>query len=75
MQEAEEYLVALYQGGCEMSTEQEQKKAQEIMDFRYALIAELLNPYLSPAARRELMREKAGRPEAQGALRQGSLSG
>jgi transposase InsO family protein len=44
-----------------MSTDQEQKKAQEIMDFRYAIIAELLNPYLSPAQRRELMREKAGR--------------
>ena len=44
-----------------MSKEQEEKKAQQIMDFRYAIIAELLNPYLSQTERRELMREKADR--------------
>jgi putative transposase len=44
-----------------MSTEQEEKKAQQIMDFRYSIIAELLNPYLSRIERRTLMREKAGR--------------
>jgi len=44
-----------------MSTKQEEKKAQEIMDFRYSIIAELLNPYLSRIERRTLMREKAGR--------------
>ncbi|RKX73578.1 MAG: hypothetical protein DRP87_18665 [Spirochaetes bacterium] len=44
-----------------MNKEQEEKKAQEIMDFRYSIIAELLNPYLSRSERRALMREKAGR--------------
>jgi transposase InsO family protein len=44
-----------------MSKEQEEKKAQQIMDFRYAIIAELLNPYLSQTERRGLMREKADR--------------
>jgi len=44
-----------------MSQEQEEKKAQEIMDFRYSIIAELLNPYLCRLERRNLMREKAGR--------------
>lgn len=44
-----------------MDKEQEQKKAQQIMDFRYSIIAELLNPYLSRAERRALMRQKAGR--------------
>jgi transposase len=44
-----------------MSKEQEDKKAEEIMDFRYSIIAELLNPYLSRMERRSLMREKATR--------------
>ena len=44
-----------------MDKEQEQKKAQQIMDFRYSIIAELLNPYLSRGERRALMRQKAGR--------------
>jgi len=44
-----------------MDKEQEQNKAQQIMDFRYSIIAELLNPYLSRAERRALMRQKAGR--------------
>lgn len=44
-----------------MNREQEEKKSQQIADFRYAIIAELLNPYLSRAERRSLMREKAHR--------------
>jgi len=44
-----------------MDKEQEQNKAQQIMDFRYSIIAELLNPYLNRAERRALMRQKAGR--------------
>jgi transposase InsO family protein len=44
-----------------MDKEQEEKKSQQITDFRYSIIAELLNPYLSRSERRRLMREKAGR--------------
>ena len=44
-----------------MDNEQREHKAQAIMDFRYSIIAELLNPYLSRADRRQLMREKANR--------------
>ena len=44
-----------------MSKEQEEKKAEAIMDFRYSIIAELLNPYLVRVERRTLMREKATR--------------
>ena len=44
-----------------MREEKRERKGQEIMDFRYSIIAELLNPYLSRSERRELMREKAGR--------------
>jgi transposase len=44
-----------------MSKEQEDKKAEEIMDFRYSIIAELLNPYLVRIERRTLMRQKAKR--------------
>jgi len=44
-----------------MSQEQEEKKAEEIMDFRYSIIAELLNPYLTRVERRSLMHEKATR--------------
>ena len=44
-----------------MSKEQEDKKAEEIMDFRYSIIAELLNPYLVRVERRNLMCEKAAR--------------
>jgi len=44
-----------------MTKEQQEQKTQRIMDFRYSIIAELLNPYLSRTERRALMREKAGR--------------
>ena len=44
-----------------MTTEQQEQKAQRIMDFRYSIIAELLNPYLSRNDRRTLMRQKAER--------------
>lgn len=44
-----------------MTKEQQEQKAQRIMDFRYSIIAELLNPYLSRNDRRALMRQKAGR--------------
>ena len=44
-----------------MNKEQEEQKGQAIMDFRYSIIAELLNPYLSRTQRRALMREKANR--------------
>jgi putative transposase len=44
-----------------MDQEQQEKKSEQIMDFRYSIIAELLNPYLNRAERRTLMRQKAGR--------------
>ncbi len=44
-----------------MNQDQEEKKSQQITDFRYSIIAELLNPYLTRAERRRLMHEKAGR--------------
>ena len=44
-----------------MSKEQQDKKAEEIMDFRYSIIAELLNPYMARVERRNLMHEKAKR--------------
>ena len=44
-----------------MDKEQQENKAQQIVDFRYSIIAELLNPYLSRSERRALMRQKAGR--------------
>lgn len=39
----------------------EELKNREIADFRYTVIAELLNPYLSREERRDLIRQKAGR--------------
>ena len=44
-----------------MDPEKQEKKSQQIMDFRYSIIAELLNPYLNRAERRTLMRQKAAR--------------
>jgi transposase len=44
-----------------MINEQQEKKATEILDFRYSLIAELLNPYLTRDERRKLIRQKAKR--------------
>jgi hypothetical protein len=44
-----------------MTREQQELKAQQIMDFRYSLIAELLNPYLSRQERCGLIRQKASR--------------
>ena len=44
-----------------MTPEQQEQKAKRIMEFRYAIIAELLNPYLSRQERRTLMLQKAGR--------------
>ena len=40
-----------------MSKEQQDKKAEEIMDFRYSIIAELLNPYMARVERRNCMHE------------------
>jgi len=44
-----------------MRKQEREKKSQEILDFRYSIIAELLNPYLSREQRRKLIREKAKR--------------
>jgi len=44
-----------------VNPEQEHQKSEQIMDFRYSIIAELLNPYLSRTERRTLMRQKAQR--------------
>lgn len=44
-----------------MTREQQELKAQQIMDFRYSIIAELLNPYLSRQERCTLIRQKASR--------------
>lgn len=45
----------------DVTKERQEKKAQEITEFRYSLIAELLNPYVGRAERRRLIREKAKR--------------
>jgi putative transposase len=37
----------------------QEKKRQELMEFRYALIAELSNPFLTRGRQRELLKEKA----------------
>ena len=42
-----------------MTPEQRAHRDQQITEFRYQLVAELANPYLSAAARRELIRQKA----------------
>ena len=44
-----------------MDREQDHQKSEQIMDFRYSIIAEMLNPYLSRSERRALMRQKAQR--------------
>jgi len=44
-----------------MSKENKERKATEILDFRYSIIAELLNPYLTREERRKLIRQKAKR--------------
>jgi len=41
--------------------EEQEKRRQEIAEFRYSLIAELANPYLKPEELRLLLREKASR--------------
>lgn len=44
-----------------MNPEEREKKAREIAEFRYGLIAELANPYLKPDELRLLLKEKASR--------------
>jgi len=44
-----------------MTPEERERKEQEILDFRYGVIADLLNPYLNREERRELIRQKAKR--------------
>jgi putative transposase len=44
-----------------MRMEERETKAKEIFDFRYSIIAELLNPYLGNEERRKLIRQKAKR--------------
>ncbi len=43
-----------------MNDEQKAQKRREITEFRYALVAELANPYLSTIQVSELVRQKAG---------------
>ena len=40
---------------------EEKGKNAEMADFRYSVIADLANPYLDAAKRRQLTREKADR--------------
>ena len=42
-----------------MTPEQREHRDQSITDFRYQLVAELANPYLTATKRRELIRQKA----------------
>ena len=42
-----------------MTPEQREDRDQQITEFRYQLVAELANPYLSATERRELIRQKA----------------
>jgi len=44
-----------------MRNEDQEKRRREIQEFRYALIAELTNPYLEHRELKRLIREKAGR--------------
>ena len=44
-----------------MTPEERERKEQEIFDFRYSIIAEMLNPYLYREERRKLIRQKAKR--------------
>lgn len=44
-----------------MTPEKRETKEKEVFDFRYGVIAELLNPYLSRDERRGLIRQKAKR--------------
>jgi len=44
-----------------MNNEDQEKRRGEIREFRYALIAELTNPYLEHGELKRLIREKAGR--------------
>ncbi len=44
-----------------MNREQQEQRRQEIQEFRYAVIAELTNPYLVHGELKRLIREKAGR--------------
>ena len=44
-----------------MRNEDQEKRRREIQEFRYALIAELTNPYLEHGELKRLIREKAGR--------------
>jgi hypothetical protein len=44
-----------------MAPEERERKEKEIFDFRYGVIAELLNPYVSRDERRKLIRQKAKR--------------
>jgi putative transposase len=44
-----------------MDRQAQEARDREIAAFRYALIAELVNPYLSRQELRALMRQKAGR--------------
>ncbi len=43
-----------------MTREEREYRDQQITDFRYRLVAELANPYLSAAERRALIQQKAG---------------
>jgi len=44
-----------------MRAEERETKAKEVFDFRYSIIAELLNPYLCREERLKLIRQKANR--------------
>ena len=40
---------------------EENSKDEQMADFRYSVVADLANPYLDAAKRRQLIREKADR--------------
>ena len=42
-----------------MTDEQRREQAEKVADFRYGLIAELVNPYLNREERRRMLAEKA----------------
>jgi len=44
-----------------MRKEEKEKKNLAIQEFRYGVVAELANPFLSPGQRKEMIREKAKR--------------
>ena len=58
-----------------MTPEDREHRDQTITEFRYQLVAELANPYLSATKRRELIRQKGADPTRRAVPRSAALFG